>query len=100
VTHPLFLHASCVIARERGGLTNFSFASTPHSPLMYRDAPPPTFPSEWNPNDMRWEQHGRFYDHFVVRGPHPSQVFGRLLETELYVAAQEGDFFLVRRRGP
>jgi hypothetical protein len=49
---------------------------------------------------MRWEQHGRFYDHFVVRGPHPSQVFGRLLETELYVAAQEGDFFLVRRRGP
>jgi hypothetical protein len=100
VTHPLFLHSSCVIARERGGLTNFSFATTPHSPLMYQGAPPPTFPSEWNPNDFRYDQYGRFYDHFLIRGRRPEQIFGRLLETELYVAGQEGDFFLVRRRSP
>ncbi len=98
VTHPVYLHAAAVVARERGGLTNFSFALTPHSPLMYRGAPPPTFPSEWRPNEMRWEQHGRAYDHFVLRGPRPEQVFGPLLQTELYVAGQAGDFFLVRRR--
>jgi hypothetical protein len=100
VTHPQYLHASCVIARERGGITNFSFASTPHSPLMYRGAIPPTFPSEWNPNQMRWDEHGQHYDHFVVRGPRPEQVFGPLMQSQLYVAAQAGDFFLVRRRAP
>ncbi len=98
VTHPVYLHSSCVVARERGGLTNFSFALTPHSPLMYRDGPPPTFPSEWRPDQMRWEEQGRFYDHFVIRGAHPQQIFGPLLQSEVYVAAQAGDFFLVRKR--
>lgn len=98
MTHPLYLHAACVVARERGGLTNFSFALTPHSPLMYRAAPPPTFPSEWRPDQMRWEENGRAYDHFVVRGVRPEQIFGARLQSELYVAGQAGDFFLVRKR--
>jgi hypothetical protein len=98
VTHPLYLHAGCVVAREAGGLTNFSFALTPHSPLMYRGPPPPTFASEWRPDQMRWDEQGRFYDHFVLRGVRPEQVFGPRLESELYVAAQSGDFFLVRKR--
>lgn len=98
VTHPVYLHAGCVVAREAGGLTNFSFALTPHSPLMYRGAPPPTFPSEWRPDQMRWEEHGSHYDHFVLRGVRPEQILGQRLQSELYVAAQAGDFFLVRRR--
>ncbi len=98
VTHPVYLHASCVVARERGGLTNFSFALTPHSPLMYRGAPPPTFASEWRPDQMRWDEQGKYYDHFVLRGVRPEQVFGARLQSELYVAAQEGDFFLVKNR--
>jgi nicotinamide riboside transporter PnuC len=98
VTHPVYLHASAVIARERGGLTNFSFALTPHSPLMYRTAPPPTFASEWRPDQMRWEEHGRFYDHFLLRGVRPEQVFGARLQSELYVAAEAGDWVLVRKR--
>lgn len=99
VTHPVFLHASTVVARLRGGVTNFSFALTPHSPVMYRGAPPPTFPSEWRPDQMSWEAQGRWYDHFVVRGPHPRQIFGPLIDSgELYIAAQQGDFWLVRKR--
>lgn len=98
VTHPVYLHAGCVVARERGGLTNFSFALTPHSPLRYRGAPPPTFASEWRPDQMQWEAQGRHYDHFVLRGVRPEQVFGPRLQSELYVAAQAGDFFLVRKR--
>ncbi len=98
LTHPVFLHASTVVAREAGGLTNFSFALTPHSPLKYRAAPPPTFASEWAPQSMDWETQGRFYDHFVVKGVRPEQVFGARLSSELYVAAQSGDLFLVRKR--
>jgi hypothetical protein len=100
MSHPVFLHASCALARARGGITNFSFASTPHSPLLYRQPLPPTFPSEWRPNEMRWQNQGSYYDHFVLRGATPEQVFGNLLQTELYVADQAGDFFLVRKRNP
>lgn len=98
VKHPVYLHASTVVARERGGLTNFSFAVTPHSPLRYRGEPPPTFPSEWHPEQLNWQTQGQYYDTFVVRGAHPARLFGPLLDTQLYLAAQEGDFYLVRRR--
>jgi hypothetical protein len=96
MTHPVYLHASTVVARERGGLTNFSFALTPHSPLKYRGEPPPTFPSEWDPRP--WAQYAHAYDHFVVRGVHPSQLFGAQLDQTFFIAGQRGDFFLVRRR--
>ncbi|HEX6244657.1 MAG TPA: hypothetical protein VFZ61_27250, partial [Polyangiales bacterium] len=98
VRFPVYLHAACYVARERGGLTNFSFASTPHSPLMYQDAPPPTFASEWHPEQMRWDTQGRFYDHFLVRGQHPAQIFGPRLGQELEIVGEVDDFYLVRRR--
>jgi hypothetical protein len=98
VRHPVFLHSAAVIARERGGATNFSFALTPHSPLRYRAEPPPTFPSEWRPDQFSYERQGRAYDHFLLRGINPTRVFGSLLENELYVAGQAGTFTLVRRR--
>lgn len=95
---PVFLHASAVVARERGGITNFSFASTPHSPMKYKGALPPTFPSEWRPDTMDWDSQGSWYDTFVVRGVHPAQVFGGRLGKELEVTAQSGSFWLVRRK--
>ena len=70
--HPVFLHAAAVPARLRGGITNFSFARTPHSPIRYRGTPPPTFPSEWRPDGFRWESMGPAYSHFLVRGVDPS----------------------------
>ncbi|HYX91950.1 MAG TPA: hypothetical protein VE782_10340 [Myxococcaceae bacterium] len=99
VTHPVFLHSAAVIARERGGAANFSFASTPHSPIRYSGAPPPTFRSEWNPAEFSLQSHGYAYDHFLIRGVHPSRIFGAVLQSELYLAAEDGGFFLVRRRG-
>ncbi|MFT3836842.1 MAG: hypothetical protein QM723_07580 [Myxococcaceae bacterium] len=99
MTHPVYLHASTVVARERGGVTNFSFATTPHSPLMYQEGKtPPTFPSEWRPDTMSWESQGRWYDTFVIKGASPEQVLGpHLAAGELEVAAHQGDFWLVRR---
>jgi hypothetical protein len=81
--HPVFLHAAAVPARLRGGITNFSFARTPHSPIRYRDAPPPTFPSEWRPDGFRWESMGPAYSHFLVRGVDPRAVFGSRLGAEV-----------------
>ncbi len=98
--HPMFIHASAVLARERGGIPNFSFASTPHSPLMYPNGVPPTFPSEWNPQAMNWEREGKYYDTFLVRGVHPQQFFGPLMGSQVELVKQSGDFFLVKRLGP
>jgi hypothetical protein len=98
VRFPVFLHGAATLARARGGITNFSFALTPHSPLRYVGPPPPTFPSEWRPQEFSYASQGAFYDHFLVRGVHPSHVFGARLQTELAVVAKEGDSWLVRRR--
>jgi hypothetical protein len=98
VNHPVYLHAGAELARSGGGLTNFSFALTPHSPVRYVGDPPPTFPSEWRPHDFRYDAHGAAYDHFLVRGPHPARVFGPLLGDTLMLTAQSGGFYLVRRR--
>ena len=100
VTHPVHLHEAATVARLAGGLTNFSFATTPHSPLMYRGDAPPTFPSEWHPETMDWETQGRFYDTFVVAGAHPSQIpaLGPHVGRDCEVAGEAGGFYLVRRR--
>jgi hypothetical protein len=98
VSHPVYLHAACELARTGGGIANFSFALTPHSPLRYRAEPPPTFPSEWQPGQLDYERQGRFYDHFLLRGARPEQVFGQRLGSELTVTGQSGGFWLVRRR--
>lgn len=98
VRFPVFLHGAAVLARERGGITNFSFALTPHSPLRYVGEPPPTFPSEWRPQEFSYTAQGAFYDHFLVRGVHPSRIFGARLQSELAVVAHAGESWLVRRR--
>jgi len=95
---PVYLHAAAVLARERGGICNFSFASTPQSPVRYRSTPPPTFPSEWQPGAFRYEVEGGFYDHFLLRGAEPERVFGKRLGSELETVAHADGFWLVRRR--
>lgn len=97
LTHPVFLHAAAVPARLRGGITNFSFALTPHSPLRYRDTPPPTFPSEWRPDAFRWEAYGGAYSHFLLKGPSPERVFGPHLGPDVHVLAHEGDMWWLER---
>jgi hypothetical protein len=98
VKHPVYLHAAAELARATGGYANFSFALTPHSPLKYRGAPPPSFPSEWRPDAFRWEQHAHAYDHFLLRGVPAQHIFGARMQSELAVVAQTGGFTLVRRR--
>lgn len=98
VRHPVYLHAAAVIARLQGGAANFSFALTPHSPVKYRALPPPTFPSEWHPEQFDDARMGSAYDTFLIRGVHPARVFGEKLGRELEIAGQAGSAFLVQRR--
>jgi hypothetical protein len=65
---------------------------------MYVHTAPPTFPSEWHPEQMHWHSQGSHYDHFLVRGRHPDQIFGPLMGNQLYIAAEAADFYLVRKR--
>jgi len=90
VRHPVFLHAAAVPARLRGGITNFSFARTPHSPIRYRGPPPPTFPSEWRPDGFRWDTMASAYDHFLVRGVDPRAILGPHLGTEVTLVDAAG----------
>ena len=98
MAHPVFLHAAAVPARLRGGITNFSFALTPHSPLRYRGTPPPTFPSEWRPDGFRWDTMGPAYTHFLVRGVAPSRIFGPRMETEVRELDAVGPMHWLERR--
>jgi len=98
VRHPVFLHSAATVAREHGGIPNFTFASTPHSPLRYRKEAPPTFPSEWRPDQFNYAQQGWFYDHFLVRGADPTQVFGAILQADLVIVGHSQGFWLFKRR--
>jgi hypothetical protein len=98
VLHPVFLHSAAVIAQATGGIANFSFALTPHSPLRYRGEPPPTFPSEWRPDGFNPAREGPAYDHFLIRGARPEQALRGALDEGLVVAGKSADFWLVRRR--
>ncbi len=99
VNHPVFIHAAAEVARVSGGAANFSFALTPHSPLRYQGPPPPTFPSEWRPQELSWERQGVAYDHFLLRGRHPAQVFGPRLGSEVTVTAERRGVYLLTRIG-
>ena len=98
VRHPVFLHSAAIIAREQGGVPNFTFALTPQSPLKYRGSPPPTFPSEWRPDQFNYEREGLAYQRFLLRGITARQEFGPQLGQELTIAGQMGGFWLVSRR--
>ena len=95
---PVYLHAAARLAREAGGIANFSFALTPHSPVRYRVEPPPTFPSEWRPDRFSYPLQGPAYDHFLGRGGSPESIFGPLLGTELERVDRLGGFWLLRRK--
>jgi hypothetical protein len=98
VSHPVYLHFASYAALAGGGMTSFSFAETPHSPLAYRDAPPPRPKSEWSADQFDYPAYGTYYDHYFVRGGlHPAQIF-RGRQDEVRTAGQSASFTLYTRR--
>jgi hypothetical protein len=75
-----------------------------HSPIRYRQQGgevPPKTPTrwEWKPQTFRLEQHGAFFDEFLVR---TRQNPRRLFEADpaIRLVANEGTWWLFRREKP
>jgi hypothetical protein len=70
-----YIHLPAYVQAERGGWLSFHFAQHEGFPFRYRDAAdpdavvPPRTPVrwEWSPQQFQLDQHGRFFDWFLVR---------------------------------
>jgi len=98
LTHPVYLHAPSVLARLHGGLTHFSFATTPHSPVKYKADAPPTYPSEWRPQQFNEATMGEAYDYFLVRGANPTALFSPSFSNELRIVSRAQGFVLLEKK--
>jgi hypothetical protein len=66
-----YLHYASLYRARGGGVSSFSFAELPQSPLRYRpeSAPPPKPEGwEWHPEMYRNAVDGPYYDYVLVRG--------------------------------
>ena len=73
-----YLHYASLYRARSGGLTSFSFAELPQSPLRYRpESAPPAKPQswEWHPDVYRNDIDGYYYDYVLIRGP--GRIFDR-----------------------
>ena len=73
VDGPAYLHFVKYHQIRKGGVSVYSFAEAPQSPIRFRArdqcGPPPTqLRSEWKPHEFRFNNDARFYDYFLVRG--------------------------------
>jgi hypothetical protein len=70
-----YVHLPAYVQAERGGWLSFHFAQLHALPFRYRDSTdpnavvPPTTPVrwEWSPEQFQLDQHGEFFDWFLVR---------------------------------
>lgn len=70
-----YIHLPAYVQAERGGWLSFHFAQLEGFPFRYRDTsdpeavvPPPTpVRWEWSPQLFQLDQHGNFFDWFLVR---------------------------------
>ena len=70
-----YIHLPAYVQAERGGWLSFHFAQDETVPCRYRDASdpntevPPRTPVrwEWSPQQFQLDQHGTFFDWFLVR---------------------------------
>jgi hypothetical protein len=70
-----YIHLPAYVQAERGGWLSFHFAQQEGFPFRYRDASdpdavvPPRTPVrwEWSPQQFQLDQHGDFFDWFLVR---------------------------------
>jgi len=69
-----YLHFGQYYVVDRGGMATFSFANFPQSPVVYpTEGGPPTLPArwEWTPEKFRFQEHGLWYDYFLIRDGGP-----------------------------
>ena len=97
-----FIHLPAYVQADRGGWLSFHFAVFGASPLRYRTDPaavvPPPVPRrwEWTPKRFRVEEHGAFFDTFLIRDQRdPAALFAA--DQSIRLVAHEGSWWLFRR---
>lgn len=97
-----FIHLPAWVQAEKGGTLSFHFVAWHHSPIRYREGsphvPPPTpLRWEWTPQRFRVQQHGAFFDEFLVRRhSDPSALFAS--DPSVRLVVNEGAWWLFRRQ--
>lgn len=99
---PAYLHFGQYHPLRQGGVSVYSFAEAPQSPIRFRlqrhGGPPPTpLRSEWKPHEFRWGTDARFYDYFLVRGNRPGWFHrARFPRAEVKKVVESGKWVLYR----
>lgn len=95
------VHLPAWIQAEKGGWLSFHFAGWRIFPVWYRTGVaevPPAVPRdfEWNPAWFQVEEHGRFFDWFLVRlFDDPAPIFAA--DPSIQLVEHRGSFWLYRR---
>lgn len=93
-----FVHFGCYYMLAHGGLTSFSFAQYPATPITHRNIsefPHTGFRTEWSPNRFRYELYGQSYDYFLVRDANPARRL-RSAEPNVELVLQAGQWAVFR----
>lgn len=99
-----FLHLPAWIQAEKGGALGFHFAQWGLYPVRYRtgsSAVPPSLPSgfEWTPEYFDVQQHGTWFDTFLVRHTiDPHELFDS--DPSVRLALHKGTWWMYRRSPP
>lgn len=99
---PVYLHFVQYHQLRKGGVSVYSFAEAPQSPVRFRlrreGGPPPTpLRSEWRANEFRYNTDARYYDYLMVRGePSGFRFRARLPKGELEKVYNEPPWTLYR----
>ncbi len=101
-----YVHLPAYVQAERGGWLSFHIAQMDTYPIRYRDrsdpdavVPPPTpLRWEWTPRRFQLEEHGEFFDWFLVRrvAP-PDELFAA--DPTIHRVAHFDDWWLYHREG-
>lgn len=101
-----YVHLPAYAQAERGGWLSYHFAQFEPSPIRYRDESdpeaeiPPKTPVrwEWSPQLFQLDEHGAFFDWFLVRrGRAPDALFAG--DSSIVRVAHFESWWLYRRRG-
>ncbi len=104
--HSPYVHLPAYVQAERGGWLSFHFAQFGESPFRYRDESdpnaevPPKTPLrwEWSPQQFQLDQHGEFFDWFLVRRVgSPDSLF--VSDPSIQRVAHFENWWLYHRRG-
>lgn len=102
-----YIHMPAYVQAERGGWLSFHFATLGTFPFRYRDESdpeaevPPKTPVrwEWSPQLFQLDEHGRFFDWFLVRRPDsPDALFAT--DRSIQRVAHFENWWLYHRTGP